>query len=310
MNDCRPSPGSPPRPLWGKYRGQVLDNIDPLMLGRVMAEVPAVPGMLLNWAMPSTPYAGPGVGFYAIPPIGANIWVEFEGGNPDYPIWSGCFWVEGEMPLEPVVPEIKVWKTDFSTFKLNDIPAEGGASLQVIPPVAPVILDLRFDIEGIQLTCPEAAITLTPESIELTVPESSQTFTPAAIEITVPESTLTLTPEMIEMALPASSMTMTPGDMAIETPELNITAVVTIEGDVNITGAVEVEGDVNILGAVEIEGNVEIVGAVEVQGNLNFLGALEVEGDVAVVGAQEIAGDLAVAGAIEGILFGAVVPPF
>jgi hypothetical protein len=42
--------------------------------------------------LPCTPYARPNVGFYAIPPIGANVWIEFEGGDPSYPIWSGGFW--------------------------------------------------------------------------------------------------------------------------------------------------------------------------------------------------------------------------
>ena len=48
--------------------------------------------------MPCAPFAGSGVGFFALPPVGANVWVEFEGGDPDYPIWSGCFWGAGEVP--------------------------------------------------------------------------------------------------------------------------------------------------------------------------------------------------------------------
>ena len=41
------------------------------------------------WALPSVPYAGNGVGFVFIPPIGTNVWIEFENGDPDTPIWSG-----------------------------------------------------------------------------------------------------------------------------------------------------------------------------------------------------------------------------
>jgi uncharacterized protein involved in type VI secretion and phage assembly len=48
--------------------------------------------------MPCTPYAGRDVGFFAIPPVNSNVWVEFEQGDPDYPIWSGCFWGMNELP--------------------------------------------------------------------------------------------------------------------------------------------------------------------------------------------------------------------
>lgn len=59
---------------FGKFRGKVENTIDPLMLARIQISVPAVLGQgSLSWAMPCVPYAGPGVGFFAIPPVGANI---------------------------------------------------------------------------------------------------------------------------------------------------------------------------------------------------------------------------------------------
>ena len=64
----------------GKYRGKVVNNIDPLMEGRIIALVPAISELPLTWATPCVPYAGRGVGFFAVPPIGANVWIEFEGG--------------------------------------------------------------------------------------------------------------------------------------------------------------------------------------------------------------------------------------
>jgi len=71
--------------LFGKYRGKVVDNLDPLMLGRLIILVPAVSEFPLSWAMPCVPYAGKDVGFFALPPMAANVWVEFEGGDPNYP---------------------------------------------------------------------------------------------------------------------------------------------------------------------------------------------------------------------------------
>src|SRR5215211_835023 len=105
--------GADMRQVFGKYRGKVVNNVDPLQLGRVQVSSPDALGEgRLGWAMPCVPYAGPGVGFFAVPPVGANVWVECEGGNPDRPIWSGCFWGSGEVPVLPAVAQAKVLKTD------------------------------------------------------------------------------------------------------------------------------------------------------------------------------------------------------
>jgi len=115
---------------FGKHRGKVENNVDPTMLGRIQVSCPAVLGDgTLSWAMPCAPYAGSGVGFFAIPPVGANVWVEFEAGDPDYPIWGGCFWGAGEVPASPAVPQMKVIKTDMATVTLNDAPGIGGITL-------------------------------------------------------------------------------------------------------------------------------------------------------------------------------------
>ncbi len=117
--------------FFGKFRGKVENNVDPMQLGRIQVSVPAVLGDgTLSWAMPCVPYAGSQVGFFAIPPRDANVWVEFEGGDPDYPIWSGCFWGVGEVPALPALAEMKVIKTDGLTLTLNDLPGIGGITLE------------------------------------------------------------------------------------------------------------------------------------------------------------------------------------
>lgn len=155
-------------PYFGKYRGKVESNVDPLMLGRVQVSVPAVLGDgRLSWAMPCAPYAGAGVGFFAVPPVGANVWVEFEGGDPDYPIWSGGFWGVGEAPALPAIPQMKVLKTDGITLTLSDLPGAGGFTLEVGPPVVPIPLKLVFNAGGIELTASAASVKLTPVSVSL-----------------------------------------------------------------------------------------------------------------------------------------------
>ncbi|MFT6557690.1 phage baseplate assembly protein V [Sneathiella sp.] len=310
MNDCagaKETAYNGPLKYWGKYRATVTNNLDPLMLGRLQAEVPAVKTTIANWALPCAPFAGPLVGFYAVPPPGANIWIEYEGGDPNHPIWTGGFWEEGEMPLEPVIPTNHVFKTEFIDMQWDDTPGEGGFSLTVSPPVAPDLLKMTFNVEGITILCPPNTISITPETMTHEVPGSVVTQTEGIMEIAVSENSITLDEAGIQGEYP--NMTLS-GPIEITgavqiTGDVNITGAVEIEGNVNITGAVEIEGNVNIVGAVEIEGETNVLGAVTVEGETNVLGALTVEGDVNILGGGQVEGNFAVLGLIEGV----VVPP-
>lgn len=150
--------------FFGKYRGKVEDNFDPMQLGRVRVKVPAVLGEgTMSWAMPCVPYAGSGVGFFAIPPNGANIWVEFEGGDPDYPIWTGCFWGLGEVPASPALAEMKVLKTSTGSITINDLPVVGGISIETTSGMKMAITSLGIEIDNgkggsIKLTGPKVSV--------------------------------------------------------------------------------------------------------------------------------------------------------
>jgi hypothetical protein len=109
-----------------KHRGRVVNNLDPQQMGRLQVSVPDVLGDQVAFAMPCVPYAGPGVGFAALPPIGANVWVEFENEDPALPIWTGCFWNAGELPQGAgASPTVKMFKTDGITLMLDDTPGQG-----------------------------------------------------------------------------------------------------------------------------------------------------------------------------------------
>jgi hypothetical protein len=153
---------------FGKYRGTVANNVDPMQQGRVQVEVPAVLGEgRMSWALPCAPYAGSGVGFFAVPPTGANVWVEFEAGDPDYPIWAGCFWGVGEVPALPALPGMKVLKTDAVTIQISDLPGVGGLTIEVNPPAVATPLKLAFTAGGIEMTNGAASVKLTPASVSV-----------------------------------------------------------------------------------------------------------------------------------------------
>jgi uncharacterized protein involved in type VI secretion and phage assembly len=91
--------------FFGKYRGVVTD-IDASTL-RIKAKVPAVlAGQPTGWCRPCVPYAGPSVGLAFLPEVGSGVWIEFEGGDVSYPIWTGCFWHDGEQPSD-AAPAVK-----------------------------------------------------------------------------------------------------------------------------------------------------------------------------------------------------------
>lgn len=106
--------------FYGKYRGRVTDNRDPLLRGRLRLQVPQVLGSSEVWALPCVPYAGDGVGLFALPKPGTTLWVEFEAGDPSYPIWTGMLWALGDIDPADARPEVKFLKTDKFTLKIDD----------------------------------------------------------------------------------------------------------------------------------------------------------------------------------------------
>jgi uncharacterized protein involved in type VI secretion and phage assembly len=85
--------------FYGKFRGVVTD-VDASTM-RIKASLPSVlPGGVTGWCRPCVPYAGPQVGFIMLPEAGSGVWIEFEGGDPSYPIWVGMYWHDGEVPSQ------------------------------------------------------------------------------------------------------------------------------------------------------------------------------------------------------------------
>lgn len=119
--------------FWGKYRATVLNNIDPLQIGRILVTVPDVQGIIpSSWAMPCVPIAGKQMGTYVVPQIGAGVWVEFEQGNLDYPVWVGCYWGSAaEVPAlalagNPASPSIVLQTALQNAIIVSDVPGPTG----------------------------------------------------------------------------------------------------------------------------------------------------------------------------------------
>jgi hypothetical protein len=199
--------------FFGKYRGKVANNIDPVQLGRIQVEVPAIFGSdRLSWAMPCTPYAGADVGFFALPPVGTNVWVEFEGGDPDYPIWSGCFWATAQNPAQPAIPQIKMFKTEGFVIQINDTPGAGELMIEANPPAVALPLKMVLNSTGIEINNNSiTTINLKPDQIQLKVGQTS-TLTLKLQEIDLAEGAVS-----IQLSLTGIDLTSTPATLKLST---------------------------------------------------------------------------------------------
>jgi len=220
--------------FFGKYRGKVVDNIDPLMLGRLIVLVPAVSDLPISWAMPCVPYAGRNVGFFALPPVAANVWIEFEGGDLNYPIWTGCFWGEGELPVKSAVPTSKVLKTETVTLEINDL--LNSISLEALTPAGPVKLDqgpdgialtigaasLKVTSQGVDLTMPPSTLSVGPEGISLKNASASADITPASTSLKNGATNIDLSPASIEIKNGAASVVLTPATVSLNNGALEV----------------------------------------------------------------------------------------
>jgi uncharacterized protein involved in type VI secretion and phage assembly len=118
---------------YGKYRGTVINNVDPQLTGRIQAQVPDILGLSVStWAMPCVPFGGLLTGMVSVPSIGAGVWIEFEQGDLNYPIWTGCFWGSAaELPaitklVPPGLSAVALQTTLQNGLLISDVPGPTG----------------------------------------------------------------------------------------------------------------------------------------------------------------------------------------
>ena len=131
----------------------------PKLRGRLMLTIPDVLGVVPStWAEPCTPLAGPTgppMGVYMVPPIGAGVWVEFEQGDPNYPIWVGCRWggPSDIPPLAhaglPISPNIVMQTAGQNSFVISDLPGPtGGLMLKSATGASIIVNDTGIYIQN------------------------------------------------------------------------------------------------------------------------------------------------------------------
>lgn len=151
---------------YGKYRGTVVD-VDASTL-RIKANVPAVLGnQVTGWCMPCVPYAGPNVGIAFIPEVGSGVWIEFEGGDVSYPVWTGCYWREGEIPSD-ATPKVKAIVTASGNKILMD---DDGKKITI------------SDSNGNEITLESSGMTLKRGSQTISITDGSINVNNGALEV-------------------------------------------------------------------------------------------------------------------------------
>jgi uncharacterized protein involved in type VI secretion and phage assembly len=150
--------------LLGRYLGLVVDNQDPQSLGRLKVTVPEVLGSeSTGWCLPSSPYAGPGVGLAVVPPVDSLVFVEWPAGDVSrVPVWSGALWASGD-GVPGAGPDTVVLLTPAGNrVELRD--ASGSEAIELTAPSgARVLLDdsgalLEFGSQKVALTSASVSI--------------------------------------------------------------------------------------------------------------------------------------------------------
>lgn len=156
-----------PRKYFGKYRGTVVNNADPELRARIQVMVADVSGFALtSWALPAFPIGGLQMGMFTVPIIGSGVWVEFEHGDPDYPIWTGVYWGSAaEVPalshlIPPAVPGFVMQTASQNGILVSDVPGPTGGIMLTTSSGAMILIN----DEGITLSNGQGA------SIQMTGP--------------------------------------------------------------------------------------------------------------------------------------------
>jgi len=163
----------------GLYRGTVLNNVDPMQIGRIMATVPDVIGTTPStWAMPCAPLAGPQMGVFVVPPVGSGVWIQYERGDPDYPVWVGGWWANAAHTSAlahggaPSDPNIVLQSALQNALVISDAPGpNGGITLKSTTGATITVNDTGIYIQngkGASIVMVGPSVTINEGALEIT----------------------------------------------------------------------------------------------------------------------------------------------
>lgn len=131
----------------GKFRAKVVNNQDPKNMSRIQVECPKIYGSFISpWCLPCLPYAVNNINSI-VPPINSMVWIEFEEGDTNKPIWTGCIMKPNEK-IEWDTIELKtknglhiVLSND--TVKISKLLVEGDLKVQ-----GSLVVDSNLNVSG------------------------------------------------------------------------------------------------------------------------------------------------------------------
>jgi hypothetical protein len=156
---------------YGLYRASVVNNIDPMQQGRILVTV-IEPGGLFpsSWANPCVPVAGKQSGVFVLPAINSGVWIMFEEGDPDQPVWLGGWWSTAEVPAfaltgNPISPSIVLQTGLQNMISISDMAGPtGGIMLKTTGGAFISINDVSgvtiFDGKGAMITMVGGVVTV------------------------------------------------------------------------------------------------------------------------------------------------------
>lgn len=101
---------------YSSYRGFVVENEDPKGCNRLQLRIPVISNKGdESWAWPQGTWGGDNYGIQMLPKKGDMVWVEFENGDPGYPIWKHASYAKEEKPKEFETPNHYGFKTPRGT---------------------------------------------------------------------------------------------------------------------------------------------------------------------------------------------------
>jgi uncharacterized protein involved in type VI secretion and phage assembly len=192
---------------YGKYRAVVTATEDPDSLGRIQVKMADFPQLEAAWCMPCVPYAGKKQGWFVIPEIGANVWIEFESGELHRPVWVGCFWDKDTIP-DTATPSRKVFQTPTCRLVFDDLDGKAGTLEIDATTRENEQISMKFDKSGITITAKSAQVILNIDNgITLAYPQSKIEMTSSQIVSSLGEgSSITITGQ--DQTLKSSSLTV------------------------------------------------------------------------------------------------------